>query len=236
MHNRDSVSYGITDGYLHREILNTLMSGQPLHDENVNVSPATDKASEAVSAHSPFVKAGDDVTNWVDTTGQSTLSQELEASHIALKETLPPSPEDCFISKSTAYMWLLTELQLRSQLDLSHPNTRDHIKLRLLQTLRSHDSSRVMRSQKSKRIVSIKLQLPWGLHEYIDSLKLGISPDMWEHVLCLTGVRADLQLVTVAAYIRQTWPLSGGHLEHMLLDFLRCKPFGSCLCMYGRLL
>ena len=55
---------------------------------------------------------------------------------------------------------------------------------------------------------------------------------MWEHVLCLTGSRDNLQLATVAAYIRQTWPLSERHLEHMLLKFLLCRPDRNCSCMY----
>jgi len=76
-------------------------------------------------------------------------------------------------------------------------------------------------------IVDIEIRLSWKLKEYIDSLQLPISHGMWKHVLCLTGSLDDLQLATVAAYMRQTWPLSGEHLEQMLLEFLRFRPAHS---------
>ena len=102
----------------------------------------------------------------------------------------------------------------------------------MLQLLRSQDSLRVISSRRPTPIVRLEFSLFWELENYIDSLQLPISPDMWEHVLCLVGSRDDLQLVTVAAYIRQTWPLSKGCLEYMLLELLRCRPDHTCLCMY----
>jgi len=146
-------------------------------------------------------------------------------------EILVSSPED-HIAESRAYAWLLLELQRRAHPECSYSKLGDPIKWTVLQFLRSQNSLQVISSLRPAPIVRIEFSLFWELEKYIDSLQLPISRDMWEHVLCLVGSRDDLQLVTVAAYIRQTWPLSEGNLEDMLLELLHCRPNHTCLCMY----
>jgi hypothetical protein len=186
---------------------------------------SNDDASEYLPILSPFVKTPD-VSNRIYAT---------ETPHVDLnvhEEELLPSPEHDFIWKSKAYHWLLQGLQLQTQLYYPPSETDNLIKAELLQALQYDISLHYRSSQQSMPIVHFDLGLSWKLREYIKSLQLPLSPNIWQHILCLTGSRDDLQLATVAAYIRQTWPLSAGHLEHMLLDFLSCAPKHSCECMY----
>ena len=175
----------------------------------------------------------EDVSHWIpDFSGKSLFSPEPPLIPIGPAEILPSSPEDCLITESKAYTWLLLELQLRSQRKFSYPKLREPIKWKALQVLRSQNSLRVISSWRPTTIIRFEVGLFWELKKYIESLQLPVSQDMWEHVLCLTGSRDDLQLATVAAYLRQTWPLSEGHLEHMLVKFLRCGAEQTCSCMY----
>jgi hypothetical protein len=184
-----------------------------------------DDASEDLPILSPFAKT-QDVSNRIYTT---------ERPHVGLNvhgEKLLPSPEYDFIWKSRAYHWLLQELELQTQINYPPWQVSSCIRPKILLALQSHITLHYTSSQQPVPIVHLDFDLSWKLKEYIKSLHLPLSPDIWQHILCLTGSPGDLQLATIAAYIRQTWPLSAGHLEHMLLDFLRCAPNSSCKCMY----
>jgi hypothetical protein len=78
----------------------------------------------------------------------------------------------------------------------------------------------------------MQIDVIWELAKYIDSLELSPSPDMCNHILCLTGSRNDLQAVTVATYLCHTWPTTGKRLEGMLLELLRCRPGQGRSCMF----
>jgi len=214
--------WGDTDTYFYRLITRILTVPEHLKKPGERMF-SLDHGSEGDSAQPPSVKPRDDVTNWANATEQSTLSQKPKVELATFKETQTPSPEDCFILKSAAYLWLLYELQVRIQTHRAYSYTSGAMRLKVLRLLYSHESLRVMSSQTPTPVVHVKIVLFWQLEKYIESLQLPISPDMWEHVLCLTGSRDALQLTTVATYIRQAWPLSGEHLERMLLDSLRCR-------------
>jgi hypothetical protein len=89
-----------------------------------------------------------------------------------------------------------------------------------------------MRTQSSASTVRLGLSVYWKLAKYVKSLGVSPSLDMWNHILCLTGSSNDLQSVTVATYLRQTWPTTGERLEGMLLEFLNCQDGQACSCMF----
>lgn len=80
--------------------------------------------------------------------------------------------------------------------------------------------------------VEMRISVHWGLKKYIESLGVSRSPDIWNHILCLTGSCNDLQAVPVATYLRQTWPTTGERLEGMLLELLHCQPGQASSCMF----
>lgn len=129
--------------------------------------------------------------------------------------------------KSDAYRWLLSKLELGTQVYYPGPNIKDQIGSDIRRTVVWK-----MRTRNSASTVRLGLSVYWKLAKYVESLGVSPSLDMWNHILCLTGSSNDLQSVTVATYLHQTWSTTGERLKGMLLEFLNCQDGQACSRMF----
>jgi hypothetical protein len=77
--------------------------------------------------------------------------------------------------------------------------------------------------------------MQWELKEYIRHLDVTPSADMWNRILCLTGSINEAQLVTVADYVNQTWPVAGEHLLSLLYELVLAEDGQECICRFPNL-
>ena len=205
-----------------------MSSDQPLSDGSISTTSSKEEEQEDDPARPPFVKSRDDVSDWLDTTGQSSLGHEPEDEISSPQEMHLHQLEgyEEFISKSQAYSWLLSILRIETQIHVPGPNIKDEIGSKILDA-----ASRTMSSRRAMPAVRLSIIVAWDPANYIKSLHLSLSEDMWDHVLCLTGSDNDLQVVTVATYLRLTWPLTGERLGGMLLELLQCRSEHIFSCM-----
>jgi len=184
----------------------------------------------------PFVKDQDDLQVWIQNIGNFPPSEEI---HTRLESGGPePLPRLAsyadFIPEFNAYRWLLSELHVEQEFSSPNPNMKDQIGLQVLETLRSQEALRKISRRRPMPVTQLTFNMHWDLKKYIDYLGLSPSRDTWEKVLCLTGSRYDAQAVTVAGYLRKTWPITGEHLQRLLLELLRLPDGQECSCTYVR--
>ncbi|KAF5685141.1 hypothetical protein FCIRC_3579 [Fusarium circinatum] len=126
-----------------------------------------------------------------------------------------------FIQGSNAYRWLLAKISQHRQLACEKPSSMDKIGASIREDLRSHISQRkISRSQAPVWFEMIYI-LGW------DPMRLmrraGISSDFAKalpNIICLTGSWNEAQATTVAEYMEQTWPQSGGAIITLLQEIL----------------
>ncbi|KAF4960108.1 hypothetical protein FGADI_1126 [Fusarium gaditjirri] len=126
-----------------------------------------------------------------------------------------------FIQESNAYRWLLTKIVQQSQLSCEGPNLMDSIGASIRSELKAHASHRKMSRSKTSiwfKMTYILIWDPMGLMQ-----SAGISSGFAKalpYILCLTGTWDEAQATTVAEYMEQTWPQSGGAIIALLQELL----------------
>jgi len=209
------------------KIAHVMRNDEPLDDGSSDTTSSEEKDPEDISARPLFRKKPNRIRDWIRTTEQPPLANISDVR----KPLYDWKSYAEFISKSRAYRWLVLELQTGAQVHCSGPNIKRDVGQKILQ-----GSIGNMSNQGPRPEIFLKLRCFWELSKYIESLHVSLSEDMWDHVLCLTGSHNNLQLITVAAYLRLIWPLTGERLKGMLLKLLRCQPKDAspyaCPCVY----
>jgi hypothetical protein len=113
-----------------------------------------------VSARPPFTKIRDDISNWVNTAEQSPLGREPEIQIPSPQRVQLPQLESYeeFITKSEAFHWLLTRLQVRFQTYCPDSDTKGTIGSKIL-----HESLHTMRSQAPMPTIHTIFSVNWEL-------------------------------------------------------------------------
>ncbi|KAF4497030.1 hypothetical protein FAGAP_6789 [Fusarium agapanthi] len=158
----------------------------------------------------PFRKAEETIVDWIGGVSSGATS------HLS---QMPKYRQ--FIQGSNAYRWLLAKIGQHRQLTCEKPISMDKIGASIREDLRSHISQRkISRSQAPVWFEMIYI-LGW------DPMRLmrhaGISSDFAKalpNILCLTGSWNEAQATTVAEYMEQTWPQSGGDIITLLQEIL----------------
>lgn len=187
-------------------------------------SSSATNAIEDLPERRPFVKTRDDVSLWM--TGIEQMPHDLvegRAAHIepAVEELVPRLKSyESFVPKSDAYRWLLSRLNAEQHLSYPTPSVKSHITSKVLETLRSQETHRKISRRKPTPVVRMFFYINWALIEYIDHLGLTPSTNLWDEIMCLTGSSDKAQLITVADYLRQTWPTTGEHIGKFLIELI----------------
>jgi len=208
---------------VYRTIVNAITGNEPLKEDDPNEPSAEEDSPKNVLTRESFFKHQSDISDGPDAAELSRLD------HDPGTQVVPPGPKSYkeFVSESQAYRWLLLKLQTEVQVHCPGQNAKRDIGQKIL-----NESLQEISSQIPMPAVHMSILVDWELVNYIKSLHLSLSEDMWDHVLCLTGSDNDFQAVTVATYLRTTWPLTGERLGGMLLKLLQCRSDRACSCMY----
>jgi len=206
-----------------RTIINAITWIEPLIRDEPKEPSAEEDSPEDTPTRDSFFEDQSNVSDGPDAAELSRFDHDPGA------QVIPPGSKSYkeFISESQAYRWLLLKLQTEAEVHYPGQHTKCDIGQKIL-----NESLQSMSSQRPMPAVHMSIVVDWELANYIKSLHLSLSEDIWDHVLCLTGSDSDLQAVTVATYLRMTWPLTGERLGGMLLKLLQCQSDRACSCMY----
>jgi hypothetical protein len=129
---------------------------------------------------------------------------------------------DNFVHGSEAYRWLISKLHRHNVPSAALPDAMYKIKDNIVGSLPGGALFKQLRRQRQMPFIEITFELNWDPKAYINHLGLfPPSPDIWEHILCLTGSWDAAQALTVAEYVHQTWPATGDRLLTFLYELLR---------------
>jgi hypothetical protein len=192
-------------------------------DESDNFSPSR-----------PFLKSRADLQGWINTLEHPSQSTDFKMPSIPFEgEKLSQIPSYLDrIPNSDAYCWLVSKIRSRSLLTFALPNTMEEIGSDLLRTLSSRSLPRRMSRRKPLPVAQVRFVIDWELQYFVHQLGISpLAPDLWDRILCLVGTLQEAQALTVAEYIFQTWPTSGGHILVFLLEILETPAGKYCSCM-----
>jgi hypothetical protein len=158
----------------------------------------------------PFKKAEEMIIDWI---GEVKSGEPNDLSQ------MPQYRQ--FIQGSEAYKWLLTKIGQQSRLSCEVPNLMESIGIAIRNGLRQ----RIPRHKMSRKKASIWFKMTYSLTlDVIGIMKnAGIYSSFdkaFPNILCLTGNWDEAQATTVAEYMEQTWPHSGGAIITLLQDLL----------------
>jgi hypothetical protein len=198
------------------ELIGKVGDKEGLEVNNESVDEDADNEDE-VSSRLPHMKDLNEVSDWLSTVEPdwdglgSRLDPTYENSEDRSAEKLPNLSEyEEFIKSSESYRWLLCKLRQHELLSFGEQNVMDEIGSKLRKELRAQDSLRKMSIRRPLYSVQVNFVLPWGPRKHIED---GMNEDplstILDKTLCITGSWCEAQAMTVAEYIRQTWPVTG---------------------------
>ncbi|KAL4934323.1 uncharacterized protein BDV17DRAFT_5089 [Aspergillus undulatus] len=216
------------------EIIDLLVMESTKHSHEINCG------NESVSAHGEGVeslggqasgKLPQHLTEWISNLEPPSSSFEehigkySDTGHDPMQD--PPYHElpdhEKFIYASEAYRWLLAKIRQHQQIEQRDSCLVSDIGSMICSRLRAEQGLRTL-SRRKASLVTMTFWLDWYPPPYLWSLgmTLSSSSNILEKVLCLTGTWNEAQLMTVAEYIRQTWPVTGEHMitfvQRLLVD------------------
>jgi hypothetical protein len=149
-----------------------------------------------------------------------------------MKSEVPRAEEGLFVFTTAAYRWLLSEITLWRMLSCGGQNAMRKIGSEVVESLQSKGAHSLWSQEDSSTITRVVLSLNWELRDYIDHLGLSpVAPDIWDKILCLTGSWYEVQALSVADYVRQTWPKTRHHLLTFLSKLVSAPAGEECSCM-----
>ncbi|RBR07986.1 hypothetical protein FVER53590_28855 [Fusarium verticillioides] len=126
-----------------------------------------------------------------------------------------------FILGSEAYQWLLTNISQQSRLSCEVPSLMNKIGATIRSILKEH----IPQHKMSRKQACIDFEMTYSLTlDIIGMMKRsGISSSFGKaltNILCLTGKCDEAQATSVAEYMAQTWPQSGGAIISLMQALL----------------
>ncbi|KAF5598793.1 hypothetical protein FPCIR_2717 [Fusarium pseudocircinatum] len=178
------------------------MSGQSLVDSEA------ENGEEASTV--PFEKAEEMIVDWID---------DVKSGEPNDLSQMPQYRQ--FIQGSEAYQWLLTKISQQTRLSCEEPSLMD----RIGNTIRNTLKESIPHHKMSRKKASIGFEMTYSVTlDVIGMMKRsGISSSFDKalpNILCLTGKRDEAQATSVAEYMDQAWPHSGGAIISLLQDLL----------------
>ncbi|KAF4443145.1 hypothetical protein F53441_11544 [Fusarium austroafricanum] len=122
---------------------------------------------------------------------------------------------------SQAYKWLLTKIGQHNRLWCDKPSILHKIGTELRNKLKTQPPFHKIGTSRPSTSVEMTYSLPWDLLGFMQSS--GISRPFAKalpNILCLTGNWDQAQALTVAEYMKQTWPQSGSTVITRLQELL----------------
>jgi len=158
----------------------------------------------------------DKLNNWFESSNRDT----------AFEETAPDIPDDeetetpefdmygDFISKTSAYKWLLASLRRHLLLESKEFNYMNEIRKEILISLLS--SERISRKTSAQTFEST-FEVDWDPILFVKEQEYNEEPDTAiETAITLTGSARDAQALSCAEYLSQTWSSNGEHLLELV--------------------
>ncbi|KAF5537332.1 hypothetical protein FPHYL_12752 [Fusarium phyllophilum] len=158
----------------------------------------------------PFRKAEEMILDWIG---------DVSSGETGNLSQMPKYRQ--FIQGSNAYRWLLTKIDQHRQLSCEEPSIINRIGVSIRDELKAQVSHRKMSRSQVPVWFKMTYILKWDLMRFMRST--GISSDFADalpNILCLTGSWNEAQATTVAEYMEQTWPQSGGDIITLLQEIL----------------
>ncbi|KAM5519714.1 PFS domain-containing protein [Fusarium oxysporum f. sp. phaseoli] len=129
-----------------------------------------------------------------------------------------------FAPNTEAYTWLLTQLQRDMDSTLQEPPAIQLIRDQILSSL--PPPHRVSRSIASEPC-SVLFEIDWDILDFFDSQEYSKPPDeALPGVITLTGSSSDAQASNCAQFLKQTWPVTGDVMLHVIRDLLKLEQGG----------
>ncbi|EXK28948.1 hypothetical protein FOMG_14802 [Fusarium oxysporum f. sp. melonis 26406] len=197
-----------------RNIVDLLDFQVPAFEEAESVSGQSLGDSEAENEEEtftvPFKKAEEMIVDWIN---------DVKSGEPNDLSQMPQYRR--FIQGSEAYRWLLTKISQQSRLSSEEPSLMDRIGT----TIRNKLKERIPHHKMSRKKASIGFEMTYSVTlDVIGIMKhSGISSSFDKalpNILCLTGKWDEAQATSVAEYVDQTWPQSGGAIISLLQDLL----------------
>ncbi|KAF5249308.1 hypothetical protein FANTH_5389 [Fusarium anthophilum] len=178
------------------------VSGQSLGDSGAE--------NEKETSTIPFKKAEEMIFDWID---------DVKSGEPNDLSQMPQYRR--FIQGSEAYRWLLTKISQQSRLSCEEPSLMD----RIGNTIRNKLKESIPHHRMSRKKESLGFEMTYSLAlDVIGMMKRsGISSSFGKalpNILCFTGKWDEAQATSVAEYMDQTWPHSGGGIISLLQDLL----------------
>ncbi|KAF5968826.1 hypothetical protein FBULB1_10542 [Fusarium bulbicola] len=178
------------------------VSGQSLGDSEAE--------NEKEASTIPFKKAEEMIVDWID---------DVKSGEPNDLSQMPQYRR--FIQGSEAYRWLLTKISQQSRLSCEEPSLMD----RIGNTIRNKLKESIPHHKMSRKRASTGFEMTYSVTlDVIGIMKQsGISSSFDKalpNVLCLTGKWDEAQATSLAEYMDQTWPQSGGTITSLLQDLL----------------
>ncbi|TXB96893.1 hypothetical protein FocTR4_00011439 [Fusarium oxysporum f. sp. cubense] len=197
-----------------RNIVDLLDFQVPAFEEAESVSGQSLGDSEAENGEEtftvPFKKAEEMIVDWIN---------DVKSGEPNDLSQMPQYRR--FIQGSEAYRWLLTKISQQSRLSSEEPSLMDRIGT----TIRNKLKECIPHHKMSRKKASIAFEMTYSVTlDVIGIMKhSGISSSFDKalpNILCLTGKWDEAQATSVAEYMDQTWPQSGGAIISLLQDLL----------------
>ncbi|KAF5979301.1 hypothetical protein FCOIX_5357 [Fusarium coicis] len=184
-----------------------LEEAESVSDQSLGDSQA--KNGEETST-APFKKAEEMIVDWID---------DVKSGEPNDLSQMPQYRQ--FIQGSEAYQWLLTKISQQSRLSCEEPSLMNEIG----NTIRNNLKETIPHHRMSRKKASIGFEMTYFLAlDVIGIMKRsGISSSFGKalpNILCFTGKWDEAQATSVAEYMDQTWPQSGGAIISLLQDLL----------------
>jgi hypothetical protein len=187
-------------------------------------------------------KSDSDVLDWLNSAELGTdlgpvCEEPSEGSlHEPGKRDLPRLDDyKVFIESSESYRWLISRLWQHGQLSYEGRDTKSEIGNSLREKLRSQESGRKMSHRRPLSKVLAEFVLQWhpeSLGE--DQRQDHAFSTTLEEILCLTGSWHEAQAMTIADYMRQTWPATGEAVIDLFRQLMAISDDETCVCEYQR--
>ncbi|KAF5644346.1 hypothetical protein F25303_5944 [Fusarium sp. NRRL 25303] len=178
------------------------VSGQSLGDSEAE--------NEEEASKVPFKKAEEMIVDWI---------VDVKSGEPSELSQMPQYRQ--FIQGSQAYRWLLTKISQQSRLSCEEPSLMDKIG----NTIREKLKECIPHHKMSRKKASIEFEVSYTVE--LDAIGImkesGISSSFHKalpNIRCLTGKCDEAQATSVAEYMDQTWPQSGGDIISLFQDLL----------------
>jgi hypothetical protein len=140
-----------------------------------------------------------------------------------------------FVKSSESYRWLVSKFQQHGRLSFGDRDIKSGIGFSLREKLRTQESLRKMSHRRPLSKVQVEFILQWhpetcvedeGHEQDYSSLRT------LDDILCLTGSWPEAQAMTVAKYMRQTWPSTGEAVINLFEQLMTISGNETCVCEY----